>query len=80
LAVSPAHLQRLAHRIGGEWAALRDADVAAFKDKRLRIAYRARPQAAAVMLDGGRLQTRAAGAGPGVTDPRWREVKRIFDS
>src|SRR5262249_37574515 len=52
-----------------------DADVAAFKDKRLRIAYRARPQAAAVMLDGGRLQTRAADAGPGVTNPQWREVK-----
>jgi hypothetical protein len=75
VAVSPAHLQRLAHRIGSEWAALRDADVAAFKAKRLRVASRARPQAAAVMLDGGRLQTRAADAGPGVTDPQWREVK-----
>jgi hypothetical protein len=75
LTISPAHLQRLAHRVGGEWAALRDADVAAFRQKRLRVAYRARPQAAAVMLDGGRVQTRAAGAGPGVTGPQWRESK-----
>ena len=75
LAISPAHLQRLAHRVGGEWAALRDADVAAFRQRRLRVAYRGRPQAAAVMLDGGRVQTRAAGAGPGVTDPQWRESK-----
>ena len=75
VAVSPAHLRRLAHRVGGEWAALRDADVAASRDKRRRVACRARPQAAAVMLDGGRLQTRAAGAGPGVTGPQWREVE-----
>jgi hypothetical protein len=75
LALSPAHLQRLAHRVGGEWAAPRDADVAAFRRKRPRVAYRARPQAAAVMIDGGRVQTRAAGAGPGVADPQWRESK-----
>jgi hypothetical protein len=49
--------------------------VAAFRQKRLRVAYRARPPAAAVMVDGGRLQTRAAGAGPGITDPQWRESK-----
>jgi hypothetical protein len=33
------------------------------------------PAAAAVMLDGGRYQTRAAAAGRGVHDPSWRETK-----
>jgi hypothetical protein len=54
---------------------LRDAEVAAFQQEGLRVAYQSVPQAAAVMLDGGRLQTRAAGAGQGVTDPSWREYK-----
>lgn len=30
---------------------------------------------AAVQVDGGRMQTRAAGCGPGVHDPHWRENK-----
>jgi hypothetical protein len=78
LTISPSHLQRLALRFGSEWAAHRDADVQAFQDKRLRVAYQAAPQAASVMLDGGRLQTRAGGAGTGVTDPQWREFNRYF--
>jgi hypothetical protein len=75
LSISPSHLQRLARRVGTEWAALRDADVQAFQGKRLRVAYQAAPQAASVMLDGGRFQARAGQAGPGVTDPQWREFK-----
>src|SRR5262249_1387185 len=75
LRISPSHLQRLAQRFGSEWAAYRDADVQAFQDKQLRVAYQAIPQAASVMLDGGRLQTRADDAGTGVTDPQWREFK-----
>jgi hypothetical protein len=35
LSISPAHLQRLSGRIGREWKALRDAEVQAFKAKRL---------------------------------------------
>jgi hypothetical protein len=75
LAISPSHLQRLAVRLGTEWAALRDAEVQAFQGKRLRGAYQAAPPVAVVMLDGGRLQTRADQASPGVTDPQWREFK-----
>lgn len=75
LTISPSHLQRLAQRFGSEWAGHRDADVQAFRDKHLRVAYRAAPPAAVVMLDGGRLQTRADDAGTGVTDPQWREFK-----
>ena len=75
LKVSPTHVQRLTERVGREWAGLRDRDVAAFRDGRLAVACRNRHPAAAVMLDGGRLQTRAPAAGRGVTDPGWRESK-----
>jgi hypothetical protein len=76
LPISPSHLQRLVERIGAEWAAARDADVAAFREDELPAAYaQAAAQAAAVMVDGGRYQGRAEDAGVGVTDPGWREVK-----
>jgi hypothetical protein len=75
LHVSPTHVQRLTERVGRAWAGLRDRDVAAFRAGRLAVACRNKRQAAAVMLDGGRLQTRAEGAGRGVTDPAWRESK-----
>jgi hypothetical protein len=76
LAISPSHLQRVAGRVGAEWAAARDADVAAFRKDELPADYaQAAAQAATVMVDGGRYQGRAEEAGQGVTDPGWREVK-----
>jgi hypothetical protein len=75
ISLSPMHLHRLCVRVGGEWAAARDAEVAAFREHRLPPTVAAPPQAAVVMLDGGRLQTRAADAGPGVHDPAWNETK-----
>jgi hypothetical protein len=75
LKVSPTHVRRLTRRVGQEWAALRDRDVAAFRAGRLAVACRNKHPAAAVMLDGGRLQTRAPDAGRGVTGAGWRESK-----
>jgi len=75
LSISPSHLQRLAGRLGAEWAALRDQDVPTFRAGRLARAYQSTPQVASVMLDGGRVQTRAQEEGPGVHDPQWREFK-----
>jgi hypothetical protein len=75
LAVSPSHLQRLSERIGREWAAARDADVAAFRQGRLSAARTQPARVATVMVDGGRYQTREPDAGPGVTGPAWHEVK-----
>jgi hypothetical protein len=75
LSISPTHLQRLGERIGAEWGAARDAEVQAFRAGDLARAYRTAPAAAAVLLDGGRYQTRAAAAGRGVTEPCWRETK-----
>ena len=73
--ISATELQRLCGRIGGEWAQQRDQEVQAFRDQQLACAYAAAPQAAAVMLDGGRVQTRAEESGRGVKEPAWRETK-----
>jgi hypothetical protein len=75
VSISPTHLQRVSERIGKEWAHVRDQEVQAFRDDQLLCAYAAAPAAAVVMLDGGRLQTRADDSGPGVQDPKWRETK-----
>jgi hypothetical protein len=75
LSVSPSHLQRLSERIGREWAAARDADVAAFGAGQLSAARVQPARAATVMVDGGRYQAREPDGGPGVSGPAWREVK-----
>lgn len=75
IVISATHLQRLSERIGQEWVAVRDQDAQAFREKRLKCQYAEPPQAAAVMLDGGRVQTRADEAGRGVHEPSWRETK-----
>lgn len=75
ISISPTHLQRLSERVGQEWVEERDQEVQAFREGRLTCAYAAAPKAAAVMLDGGRLQARAADAGRGVHEPGWRETK-----
>jgi hypothetical protein len=73
--ISPRHLERLVERVGGEWAQSRDADVAAFREDDLKREYPQAPAASAVMLDGGRVQTRADERPPGVHDPAWKETK-----
>lgn len=73
--ISATHLQRLSERVGTEWEQARDREVEAFREDKLVCAYAAAPKAAAVMLDGGRLQTRAPERGRGVQDAKWRETK-----
>lgn len=74
--ISPTHLQRLSERIGEEWVEIRDEEVEKFRRGELERTYKEPPRGAvAVMLDGGRLQTRAEDSGRGVTDPSWRESK-----
>jgi hypothetical protein len=75
VSISPTHLQRLSERVGQEWVQERDREVQAFRQDQLLCAYAAAPPAAAVMVDGGRVQTRAAETGRGVQEPRWRETK-----
>lgn len=73
--ISATHVQRLSERVGKEWAQARDQEVQAFREDKLVCVYAAAPPAAAVMLDGGRAQTRAEEGGRGVQDPKWRETK-----
>ena len=73
--ISPHHLAKVAERVGREWAAARDGDVQAFREQRLAPEYAQPPRVATVMVDGGRVQTRAADGRPGVADPGWQEVK-----
>jgi hypothetical protein len=75
VSISATHLQRLSERVGQEWAQARDRETQAFREDKLVCAYAAAPPAAVVMVDGGRVQTRAEEAGRGVQDPRWRETK-----
>jgi hypothetical protein len=75
IAIGPSHLAKLAERVGDEWAAARDADVQAFRANTLAPSCPEPPRVATVMVDGGRVQTRAAAEGRGVTGPGGREVK-----
>jgi hypothetical protein len=74
--ISATHLQRLSERIGREWTEVRDEEVKKFRELKLERTYKEPPRgAAAVMLDGGRLQTRAEDGGRGVREAGWRESK-----
>jgi hypothetical protein len=76
--ISPRHLQDLTHEIGAELAAARDRRTRAFREQPLNTPPRpaAPPVAlAAVMTDGGRMQTRQPNSPTGVHGPHWRETK-----
>jgi hypothetical protein len=75
LTISAMQVRRLCERVGSEWVEARDRDVHAFTERRLEATVAAAPAVAAVMLDGGRVQTRAAAAGPGVHEAAWQETK-----
>jgi hypothetical protein len=73
--ISAKHLERLVERVGGEWAQSRDVETAAFRKGQLKRDYPQGPAVSAVMLDGGRVQTRADEQPPGVHEPAWKETK-----
>ena len=78
LKISPRHLQTLCHEVGGELVAEQRARTKAFRKRPLNTAATpANPPIplAVVMVDGGRMQTRKPGHGPGVHEPAWRESK-----
>jgi hypothetical protein len=75
IAISPKHLERLVERVGGEWADHRDQEVKAFVAGKLPRNYAQAPAVSAVMLDGGRVQTRAEQQPPGVHQAAWKETK-----
>ena len=75
LRISGQHVMRLTERFGAVAAAERDREVEQFKEGKLARTYTQAPKTAAVMMDGGRLQTRGDPSGPGVENPQWKEPK-----
>jgi hypothetical protein len=76
--VCSRQVNNLTVMVGEELARDRDRQTAAYIDQPLpRTATRVEPipQLACVEVDGGRMQTRTAGEGPGVHEAHWRETK-----
>jgi hypothetical protein len=71
--ITGRHLQRLTQEVGTDLARLRDEQAARRRRRPPRVP--APPPVAVVEVDGGRLGTRAAGAGPGVPQPQAKEDK-----
>lgn len=73
--ISDRQVERLTEEIGWELQEQRDRQVEQYQAGQLQPAVENPPEAAAVAVDGGRLQTRAEGCGPGVHEESWRETK-----
>jgi hypothetical protein len=74
LPISTQHVHTLAQQVGGELVQQRDRRADQDRNK-LPVRVAATPEVVAVEVDGGRLRTRAAGAGPGVHDAQNKEDK-----
>jgi hypothetical protein len=74
-------LNKTAVKIGLEMVAERDARTEAYFQQplpRRRLMPQAAIRLACVSVDGGRMQTRDEGSGPGVHRPHWRETKNAL--
>ena len=74
LPLCPQHVRTLALEVGEDLVQQRDAQAARGR-RRLAVRVAQTPDLVAVEVDGGRLRTRAAGAGPGVHDAENKEDK-----
>jgi hypothetical protein len=75
LTISSRQAGRIAHEIGQQLQAERDHRVEQSQARELKPRVEMRPPLAVVGVDGGRLQIRGEGDGPGSHDPSWREDK-----
>ena len=73
--ISGRQAGRIAHEVGQQLQADRDQQVAEFQAGKLKTQVETRPALAVVGVDGGRLQIRSEGDGPGAHDSSWREDK-----
>jgi hypothetical protein len=74
LPISAQHVRTLAQQVGGELVAQRDRQADQDRNK-LPVRVAATPGVVAVEVDGGRIRTRAEGAGPGVHQAQNKEDK-----
>jgi hypothetical protein len=73
--ISGRHATRIAAEVGHQLEAKRDHQVQQFLAHQLKPEVETRPALAVVQVDGGRLQVRGEGDGPGAHQPSWREDK-----
>lgn len=73
--VSDRHLGRIAQEVGQQLQAARDQHVIRFQTGTLEPRVATRPALAVIEVDGGRLQIRGEGDGPGAHEASWREDK-----
>jgi len=73
--ISGRQLGRIAQEVGQQLQASRDEQVSRFQAGALQPRVATRPALAVVEVDGGRLQVRGEGEGPGAHEASWREDK-----
>ncbi len=73
--ISGRHVNRLTEEIGLELAAQRDRETEDYVHHRRQPPTLPPPEVVAIALDGGRVQTRGSGQGPGVHEQQWKEDK-----
>ncbi|QJW92779.1 LysR family transcriptional regulator [Frigoriglobus tundricola] len=73
--ISENQVRRLAHEVGRELIAARDQKVVEHRRRQLEPRTAVVPEAVVVEIDGGRIRTRAADAGPGVHQAQNKEDK-----
>jgi hypothetical protein len=73
--ISSRQASRIAQEVGQQMQAERDHQVEQSQARELKPRVETRPALAVVGVDGGRLQIRGAGDGPGAHDSKWREDK-----
>ena len=74
LAITPQHIHTLAQEVGEDMQQQRDAKTAKGR-RRVPVRVKQTPELVAVEVDGGRLRTRVADAGPGVHEQQNKEDK-----
>ena len=75
VSISSRQLDRIAHEVGEQLRADRDERVDQLQAGTLKPCVETRPALAVVEVDGGRLQIRGQGEGPGAHAAAWREDK-----
>jgi hypothetical protein len=75
VSISPRHVGNLTEEIGEELRCARDQRAQDWLHHRRKKPANPPPEAVAVAVDGGCIQTRAEGQGPGVHDQGWKEDK-----
>lgn len=75
VAITGRHVQRLTQEVGADLARQRDEQADRYRRRELPARVEEPPPVAVVEVDGGRVGTRQAGAGPGVHQPQAKEDK-----